>query len=109
MVNLDCLTQTSSSRVYTVSDEMRQMGEFILLTAQAGVRQGSVMDEILAMCEEIRADVVAGAIQEVGLISFWPTGSGGWWARAWWPGCSPSFGWVPSCPPPSSARLANPA
>jgi nucleotide-binding universal stress UspA family protein len=69
VVNLDFLSQTSSSRVHTISEEMRQMGEFILLTAQAkaerqgviaqaSVRQGNVMDEIVAMCNQIKADYV---------------------------------------------------
>jgi hypothetical protein len=35
IVNLDFLYHTSSSRVNTASEQIRQMGEFILLNAQA--------------------------------------------------------------------------
>ena len=66
IVNLDFLAYTNSSRVQIISQELRQMGEFILLAAQsraeaAGVtakgiiRQGNVEEEILAFCREIEA------------------------------------------------------
>lgn len=67
VVNLDFLSHTSSSRVHTISAEMHQMGEFILLTAQASaaaqdivaqkvVRHGDVGDEIINLCHELEAD-----------------------------------------------------
>jgi nucleotide-binding universal stress UspA family protein len=67
VVNLDFLSRTSSSRVHTISREMRQMGEFIILTAQAKaaaedipaqgiIRQGDVGQEIVDLCHEIEAD-----------------------------------------------------
>ena len=67
VVNLDFLSHTSSSRVQTISEQMRQMGEFILLaaqssaaaqgvTAQGVTRQGDVGEEIVALCKEIGAD-----------------------------------------------------
>lgn len=69
VVNLDFLSHTMSSRVHTISREMRQMGEFILLTAQAMaeshnlsaegvVRHGKVADEIIEQCREIQATYV---------------------------------------------------
>jgi nucleotide-binding universal stress UspA family protein len=67
VVNLDFLTRTSSTRMHTISREMRQMGEFILLTAQTTamtrgitaegiVRQGKVGEEIIGLCHELSAD-----------------------------------------------------
>jgi nucleotide-binding universal stress UspA family protein len=67
VVNLDFLTHTTSSRVQTISAEMRQMGEFILLAAQGralaeGIaaetvtRQGNVGAEIVGLCRELEAD-----------------------------------------------------
>ena len=67
VVNLDFLTHTSSTRLHTISKEMHQMGEFILLAAQATasargitaggiVRQGNVGEEIVALCHELQAD-----------------------------------------------------
>lgn len=67
VVNLDFLSRTSSSRVHTISREMGQMGEFILLTAQAKaaaedipaqgiIRHGDVGQEIVDLCHEIQAD-----------------------------------------------------
>ena len=67
VVNLDFLTRTSSTRLHTISKEMHQMGEFILLAAQATasargitaggiVRQGNVGEEIVALCHELQAD-----------------------------------------------------
>jgi len=67
VVNLDFLSYTSSSRTHTISQEMRDMGEFILLSAQsraqqAGipaqgiVRQGNVSAEIAAVCRQVEAD-----------------------------------------------------
>jgi nucleotide-binding universal stress UspA family protein len=67
VVNLDFLSHTTSSRVHTLSAEMHQMGEFILLTAQSLasaqgftaqglVRHGNVREEIVDLCHEIKAD-----------------------------------------------------
>jgi nucleotide-binding universal stress UspA family protein len=69
VVNLDFLSYTSSSRVHTIRKEMQQMGEFILLTAQAAasaqgivaeglVRDGDVGQEIIKLCHELAADYV---------------------------------------------------
>lgn len=69
VVNLDFLSHTASSRVRTINREMRQMGDFILLAAQERaqakgvaaqglVRQGTVGEEIIAICQEIGADHV---------------------------------------------------
>ena len=66
---VDFLFHTSSSRTNLISKEMREMGEFILLTAQsqaerAGVlaegviRNGQVVDEIIQLCKEIEANFV---------------------------------------------------
>jgi nucleotide-binding universal stress UspA family protein len=67
VVNLDFLTHTSSTRVHTISKDLHQMGEFILLTAQASasaqgipaqgvVRHGNVREEIIGLCRELTAD-----------------------------------------------------
>jgi nucleotide-binding universal stress UspA family protein len=67
VVNLDFLSHTTSSRVHTISEQMHQMGEFILLTAQdraaaqgitaeGVVRHGNVGEEIIDLCRELRAD-----------------------------------------------------
>jgi nucleotide-binding universal stress UspA family protein len=67
VVNLDFLSHTTSSRVHTISEQMHQMGEFILLVAQdtadrqgisaeGVVRHGNVGEEIIQICHELRAD-----------------------------------------------------
>jgi nucleotide-binding universal stress UspA family protein len=67
IVNIDFLDHTIRSRVQTISQQMQQMGEFILLTAQATakekgidaqgiVRHGNVTEEISALCHELKAD-----------------------------------------------------
>lgn len=69
VVNLDFLSHTQSSRVSTISEEMAEMGEFILLTAQekAGkqgitaegvIRHGKVREEIVTLAKELSADYV---------------------------------------------------
>lgn len=69
VVNLDFLSHTASSRVYTISEQMRQMGEFILLAAQdtaarqgvraeGVVRHGNVGEEIIGLCHDVIADYV---------------------------------------------------
>jgi len=66
VVNLDFLSQTPTSRVHTISQEMHQMGEFILLMAQEAsaregisaegvVRHGSVAEEVIGLCHELEA------------------------------------------------------
>jgi len=66
VVNLDFMSHTTSTRVHTISEEMRQMGEFILLAAQAQasaqgiaaegvVRHGNVAEEIVGLCRELAA------------------------------------------------------
>ena len=67
VVNLEFLERTISSRVQTISEELHQMGEFILLAAQAtadaagvaaqrAIRHGDVQHEIAALCHEVGAD-----------------------------------------------------
>ena len=69
VVNLDFMIHTESSRIHIISEEMREMGDFILLEAQnlaeengvaseGIVRQGKVGEEILKLCKEIEADYV---------------------------------------------------
>jgi nucleotide-binding universal stress UspA family protein len=67
VVNLDFLSLTQTSRVHTISHEMHQMGEFILLMAEQAsarqgveaegiVRHGSVAAEVIALCHELNVD-----------------------------------------------------
>ena len=69
VVNLDFLVRTSSARTHLISEQMHQMGEFILLTAQASasqqgvgaeglVRHGDIGEEIVDLCHELEADYV---------------------------------------------------
>ena len=70
VLNLDFLKKGSQSRTLTISEEMQELGEFILLAAQdQAVRQGvtaervireghMVGDEIVDLCHEITADYV---------------------------------------------------
>lgn len=69
VVNLDFLSRTSSSRIHLISKQMHEMGEFILITAQAEaqakgiqaegiVRQGNIRDEIVTLCRETGARYV---------------------------------------------------
>ncbi len=69
VLNLDFLSHTASSRVRTITEEMRQMGDFILLiaqekalslgiAAQSMIRQGTVGEEIIAVCREVSASYV---------------------------------------------------
>lgn len=64
VVNLDFLLMTETSRTQVLSEEMRGLGELILLTAQAkadksgviaegSVRQGDVMEEIATLAKEL--------------------------------------------------------
>jgi nucleotide-binding universal stress UspA family protein len=69
VVDLDFLSHSSSSRVATITSEMEQMGEFILLVArekaesqdiaaEGTVRHGEVREEIISYCREVQADYV---------------------------------------------------
>lgn len=69
VVNADFLMHTARSRVHTIMEELRALGEFILLSAQdqaaaSGVtaygklRDGSVASEIIALCREVDAGFV---------------------------------------------------
>jgi len=69
VVNLNFLTRTESSRTGFISEELEQMGEFILLTAQEKakaqnifaegvVRHGQVSEEIIRLAKDIQADYV---------------------------------------------------
>jgi nucleotide-binding universal stress UspA family protein len=76
VVNLDFLTHTASSKTSHISQEMREMGEFILLSAQEQatkmgassevvIRDGQVMDEIITYCAELDPTyVILGRPQE---------------------------------------------
>jgi nucleotide-binding universal stress UspA family protein len=76
VVNLDFLNLSESSRTHVLSNEMRAMGEFILLTARAtaeqagviaecSVRQGDITGEIIELAQEIGASrVVLGRPQQ---------------------------------------------
>jgi nucleotide-binding universal stress UspA family protein len=67
VVNLDFLSHTASSRVHTISEQMAQMGEFILLMARDAaarqgveargvIRHGDVGEQIIGLCHELQAD-----------------------------------------------------
>jgi nucleotide-binding universal stress UspA family protein len=67
VVNLNFLSHTQSSKTSTISDQLTQMGEFILLTAQekaaaagvssqADIRHGNVGEEIINIAKELQAD-----------------------------------------------------
>lgn len=69
VLNLDFLAHTASSRVRTITNEMEQMGNFILLIAQEKalemgvvaegvIRKGKIGEEIVDMCREISAEYV---------------------------------------------------
>lgn len=69
VVNLDFLSRTMKSRTASVEEDLRQMGEMILLMAcdtavaqdiiaQQVVREGAVAEQIMALCRELDADYV---------------------------------------------------
>lgn len=69
IVNLDFLSHTRISRTSIISEEMHEMGEFILLTAQEKarsegveaepiIRHGNVSEEIINLAKEIEASYV---------------------------------------------------
>jgi nucleotide-binding universal stress UspA family protein len=76
VVNLDFLNLTERGRTQVIAEEMRGMGEFILLRAQAmaqkegvdaqwTVRQGDVREEIIAQSCEIQAShIILGRPKE---------------------------------------------
>lgn len=77
VLNLDFLKKGSQSRVHTITEEMQELGEFILLAAQdkaerqgvnaqGVIREGDIVeDEIISLCHEITADyVILGRPQE---------------------------------------------
>lgn len=77
VVNLDFLSQTPTSRVHTISQEMHEMGEFILLmaqetsagqgiTAEGVVRHGSVGEEVIGLCHELEAEYLVLGKPRVG-------------------------------------------
>ena len=69
VVNLDLIPSSSISRAKSIADELSQMGEFILLMAQAQaategvavdlfVRRGNIPEQILVACREEDAEVL---------------------------------------------------
>ena len=69
IVDLDFLASTNSARLQTISEEMVEMGEFILLatqtqaeregvTAHGVVRHGDVRKEIVALGQEVNVNYV---------------------------------------------------
>jgi nucleotide-binding universal stress UspA family protein len=83
VVNLDFLSQTSTSRVHTISQEMHEMGEFILLmaqemsarkgiTAEGVVRHGSVSSEVIGLCQELLSKFVALTEEQTGATVVFP-------------------------------------
>jgi len=69
VVNLDFLSGSLHSPIQVMTEEMLQMGEFILLATQqiakdknvvshAVLRKGSVQEEIIIICQVIDADYV---------------------------------------------------
>jgi nucleotide-binding universal stress UspA family protein len=76
VVNLDFLLHTTRTRVHTISEQMSQMGEFILLTAQDAaarqgveakgvIRHGNVGEEIIGLCHELEADYLVLGLPKV--------------------------------------------
>jgi nucleotide-binding universal stress UspA family protein len=76
VVDMEFLTLTNLGRTHIVEEELRQMGEFILLmaqtkaaeegiTAHADIRHGRVLDQIVALSQELDAHyVVVGRPRE---------------------------------------------
>ena len=67
VVNIEFLSHTATSRVHPVSEEVQQMGEFILslaqsaagregVTAQCLIRHGHVPEVIKDLCHELAVD-----------------------------------------------------
>jgi len=78
VVNLDFLTHSSSSKTNHISQEISEIGEFILLSAQEQatqegvdsegiIREGRVVDEIITYCQEQNPHyVILGQPEEEG-------------------------------------------
>lgn len=78
VVNLDFLAHSSSSKTNHISQELHEMGEFILLSAQEQaaetnthsegvIREGQVVEEIISFCaEQDPVYVVLGQPEEEG-------------------------------------------
>ena len=69
VVNTDFLARTGTSRTHTISHELEQMGEFILLTARGkaeaegvtafgAVRHGNVTEQVVGLSQELNAAFV---------------------------------------------------
>ena len=69
IVNLDFLSHTQSSKTSTITEQLVQMGEFILLAAQekastqnveaqAIIHKGDVREEIIATARELQAEYI---------------------------------------------------
>lgn len=69
VINLDFLSHTSISRTHVLLEELREMGEFILLSAQSQaenqgvlskgfIRKGQIINEITQLCMEVEANFV---------------------------------------------------
>ena len=67
IVNLDFMENSVRSNPHVITQQMEQMGEFILLTAQAAakkknidaqtlIRRGDVTPQIIDLCHEVEAD-----------------------------------------------------
>jgi nucleotide-binding universal stress UspA family protein len=86
VVNLDFLVHTESGRTHLFYEQLDQMGEFILLTAQEQakaknvsaegvIRHGQVREEIIGLAKEIRANyVVLGLPQRAEEINVFAEG-----------------------------------
>ncbi len=77
VVNLDFLLHTEHSRTHTLLQELREMGEFILLTARLTaekegvtaydvVREGQVGEEIINLGKEVSADYIVLGLPRAG-------------------------------------------
>ncbi|MBT3314147.1 MAG: universal stress protein [Anaerolineae bacterium] len=69
VINLGRFLSSSGDRIESMATELRRMGEYVLLMAQAMaaregvvadtfVREGGVLEEIFAICQEMRIDSV---------------------------------------------------
>ena len=69
VINLGRYLSSSGDRMESISMEMRRMGEYVLLMAQAMaaregvvadtfVREGGVLEEIFAICQEMEMEIV---------------------------------------------------
>jgi nucleotide-binding universal stress UspA family protein len=73
VINLDFLTRSAAGRINHITEEMREMGEFILLAAQERAQEqaqehdvctemvtaeGNVIEEIISLCLEIEGDYI---------------------------------------------------